>query len=181
MPPISPTDREELRRLMREIAREEAEERARPIEQRASKMSGKFREIREEVSPAVARRISDSQHDLEDRSLGFERLILDSLTLSQRGVHDLNSRLVAIEKQGAAQLVEVNDGTGTKSMVPAAIVASNRIEGKTAAIQIAADSADKNSLAARVKAKQALIVVVAGVLIDIAYKAWSHIGHLVFP
>lgn len=166
---------------MREIAREEAEERARPLEQRASKMSGKFREIREEVSPAVARRISDSQHDIEDRSLGFERMILDSLTISQRGVQDLNSRLVAIEKQGAAQLVEVNDGSGTKSLVPAAIVASNRIAGKTDAIQIAADRADKNSLASRVAANRNTIISLLTAVGVAAWQIYEHIAHAVTP
>lgn len=96
---------------------------------------------------------------------------------------DTNSQLAALAKQGAAQLVPVKDGKGSTSMVPAATVAAARatvaaarVEGKTEAIQVAADRADTQSLAAKIASKRAAVIVIIQTVLIAAWQAYQYIA-----
>jgi len=90
-------------------------------------------------------------------------------TETRAELSDFGSRLVAIEKQGAAQLVAIKDGHGTTSMVPAATVAGARVEGKQEATQLAANRADAQSLDAKKWAKWGSVFGLVQVIAQIAY------------
>lgn len=155
-PPLSPSDREEIARL---IARA-VEEKSKPIERRLKEHSGQYREI----VPEVRRTIRDSQHDLEDRSMGFEKLMLDSMAMQAQRIEEVAKSIPPVANAAVA---------GAQ--------ASQRAEGRTEAVQVAADRADKNSLAAKVKANQTLLVVIGGIVVQVLYNAYEHIIHVVVP
>lgn len=151
-PPFSPADRDELRRMMRDVAREVANERTKPLEQ---KLAG----VREELSPAVAKKFSESQHDAEDARMGFERMM-----------------------RGVVGRLEEKVDTVVKSIPPAAMAASG---AEAAAVvgaknSIAASSAAIDSktsaLAAKVATHRAIIVQL---LTAAALAAWQIYEHIV--
>ena len=173
-PPIDKNDEE---RLMRVFARM-IDERLNPVAKRVDKHSGKFGEIREEVSPAVARRFSESQHEIEDRAHGFERTVLDQL----REIRD--------EMQPRAT-VELSDGRGGKSIRPASLVAAessvrtenaaykiegtaNQIQGQAKALQVGVDRSDAQSLdAAKWSKRSAIVTAIVGTLTAVVIAAWK--------
>lgn len=171
MPPISPSEMSEIVRRVSEAMR--------PVKARLDAHSGEMKavraEIREEISPAVLRRMAESDHELDERSASFERLMLNSVASQRQEMAEFRDMVTKSLPPATAA------ANGAEAAAVAGANAAVRTEGKAEAIQVAADRADKNSLAARVKSNQALIVVVGGVLIDIIYKAWQHLAPLVAP
>ncbi len=159
---------------MNEIVRRVAEQ-MRPVTRRLDAHSGEMKavraEIREEISPAVMRKISDSQNEFDERSAGFERLVLSSLTAGRQETAELRD-IVAKSLPPAATAAK-----GAEAAAVAGAQAMQRTEGKTDAVQVAADRADKNSLAGRVKANQTLIVVLVTALAQGLWAAYQAIAH----
>ena len=151
-PPLSPSEREEMRRLIREVV----DERAKPLEQKLTKHSGKFGQVREEVV-ASRREFSDSQHDIESERMAFERIMMSA-------VGRLEEQVTSIAKSipPAAQASQ-----GAEAAAVAGAKAS--IAGATAAID-----SRTNALAAKVSAHRALI---AQVLTAVALAVWQLYEH----
>lgn len=160
-PPLDKSDEERLLRLFSRML----DDRLKPRDERADKLSGKFGQIREEVSPAVARKLSESQHDIEDRARGFERTVLDALREHGRKLEEIETGL-----QPRA-MVRLSDGQGGTSERPASMVAAEssvrtenaayKLEGKADAIQVAANRSDTQSLAAARWAKLGPVITIA--------------------
>lgn len=165
-----PIDRADEERLLRAVARM-LDERLKPVSARVDKHSGKFVEVREEISPAVARKLSESQHDFEGANAG----VTDAINRLARRIEDGDDRAArteaaaeeakAIAKRIEARgLVAVPDGKGSTSMVPTMIVnteATLRTEGKADAIQVAANRSDAQSLSATRWAKLGPFITIA--------------------
>ncbi|MDQ2780983.1 MAG: hypothetical protein M3Y26_00380 [Actinomycetota bacterium] len=163
---------------MNEIVRRVAEQ-MRPVTKRLDAHSGEMKavraEIREEVSPAVLKRMSDSQQEINDRSTGFERLVLDSIAASRKETSELRD-LMKTSLPPAATAAK-----GAELAAVAGAQASQRTEGKTDAVQVAADRADQNSLASKVAANRAVILIVLGMLFEAGWKAYQAMAHTVTP
>lgn len=180
MPP--PIDRSDEERLLRLISRM-LDERLKPVDSRPGKSLGA---VREEVSPAVARKIAESQLNIEGRSEGFERIVLDAITSLREEAHE--AKAIALRTEAALQprtTVSFTDGSGRTSIQPASLVAAassvrtevtaNQTLGQTKALQVDVESADKNALAAKKAAQRTMIsTIVGGVLLGIYY-AWQAI------
>ena len=174
MPPLSPNEMNEIVRRVSEAMR--------PVKARLDAHSGEMKavraEIREEISPAVLRRMAESDHEIDERSASFERLIMNSVTATRQEVSDLRNEVSGVAKSIAPAAMAAK---GAESAAVAGAQAMVRAEGKQDAVQVAADRADKNSLAARVRSNQTMIVLLLGIVIQAAYAAWQHIAHAVTP
>lgn len=170
---------DDFRRIAREealrVAREEAQRLVRPLERDLRKHSGQLGAIREEVSPAVKRMMTESEQAFDERSTGFERLVLNSLTLARAETAELRD-IFAKSLPPAATAAK-----GAEAAAVAGAQAMVRTEGKTDAVQVAADRADKNSLASRVAANRTTIILVVGMLVEALWRAYNAIAHAVTP
>lgn len=179
-PPIDRSDEERLLRLFSRML----DERLKPVESRTSKHSTQLGAVREEVSPAVARKIAESEHNIEDRSGGFERIVLDAITSLREETQE--AKAIALRTEAALQprtTVSFTDGSGNTSIQPASLVAAassvrtevtaNQTLGQTKALQVDVESADKNALAAKKAAQRNLVSGIVTAVIVGAYSAWQ--------
>ncbi len=160
--PLSKDDLDAIARLVdRRI-----EDRTRPLENRVLKHSGKFNEIREEVSPAVARRMTESQHDIDEQLSSYERQMRAAINRIDERVDGLTKSIPpAASAAKGAELAAV-----------AGAQASVRTEGKTDAVQVAANRADAQSLAAKLAANRAVIIVIVQ---TIAIGIWHAVQQII--
>ncbi|MDZ4826297.1 MAG: hypothetical protein SGJ13_07505, partial [Actinomycetota bacterium] len=124
MPPLSPSDLDAISRTVEKIVDRKLESRLGPVEKRIEKHSGQYREL----GPEVARKISESQHDIEDARLGFERFMMNA-------VGRVEAKADAIAKSIPPAASAAN---GAEAAAVAGAKAAVRVEGKTDAVQVAA-------------------------------------------
>lgn len=170
MPP-TPADLEAYRRIAREEAVRAAREETARLAGRVANHSGQLKavqhDIREELSPAAARRISEAEFKAEDRSLGFEKLMLDSLEASRRETAEVAAKQDRLEAKV--------DFIG-QSVPPTA----NRTEGKADALikgqeqqDAAIQKTDKKSTATLVGQALTLALAIATIVERILHAAGS--------
>ncbi len=123
--PLTPGDLEQLRRMMREEALAVLKPTAARIANHSGQLKAVHQEIREEVSPAVAKRISDAEFGIADKYTAFERLMLDGLAQQRQETADL-----------AAVVHSIPPG------IASAERAAQLAEGKTTALIANSDTAD---------------------------------------
>ncbi len=168
--------------LMRMMLREEIEpvredvrklsDRTTRLEAKSGQLSGQQRAVTKQMLPQLASSVEDSRRgDAAGMSAAFNRLA-DAVAEIRA---DMQPRAV----------VELSDGRGGKSIRPASLVAAessvrtentaNKIEGKADAIQVAANRADSQSLAAKVATHRVLIAQILSAIALTAWQIWEHI------
>lgn len=141
-PPLSQADLEAIGRIVdRKI-----EEKIAPVKRRVDNHSGQYREL----GPALTRQVNDSQHEIEERSMGFERMMMTAVGRLEQKVDEAAQSIPPAAT--AAQGAELAAVAGAQASV--------RTEGTTKAVQVAANRADTQSLAAKVSANRAVILVI---------------------
>jgi peptidoglycan hydrolase CwlO-like protein len=156
-PPLAPQDLDAISRLLYEHDKKLLAQVDKKIEERIKPVEHKQGTMYREIAPTV-KGLRDSHHDLEDRSMGFEKLMLDSLAATRQEVAAV-----------------------AKSIPPAAKAASGAedaaVAGAKAAIQGATAAIDSktNAIAAKVRANQTLIVLIFGIIVQAGYQAYQHI------
>ncbi len=147
----------------------------------ASKQSATLREPK---YPSATHRdfgvekLRESQSEIEAR---FSETVLALEARDKNLVRALEGLTKRVELMETGSLVEVEERPGSKSMVPAGPVAAKAAvatEGRTAAIEVAANRADEQSLAARVAANRATIVNIFTFVLLALWNAYQAIvGH----
>lgn len=151
-PPLSQADLDAIGR----IVDKKIDARLEPIERRVGTHSAVHRDL----LPEVARKIEGSRHDLEDRSMGFERMMM---TVVGRIEEKVDAAVTSIPPAALA-------AKGAELAAVAGAQASVRSENKTDAIQVAANRADTHSLSAKVASNRSLIVQI---VIAVALGLWE--------
>lgn len=145
-------------------------------------------EAHETLAPAVAKKFSESQHELDGTNAGLAKFV-ERLAYV---VNDSNERAarteeaiarIAIDMQPRA-MVALTDTHGRVSERPASVVAAessvrtegtaNQIQGQAKALQVGVDRSDTQSLAAAKWSKRnAIATGIVGVLTAIVIGAWK--------
>lgn len=121
------------------------------------------------VPPHVRREMTEAEYRQEDRNKGFERLVLEAVGSLRSEVSATRTDMATLAKSIPPTAI-----AGAEAASVAGALASQRTEGKTDAVRVAADRADTNALAAKVKAHQGLIVQVITAAALAAWQLYEH-------
>jgi hypothetical protein len=126
-----------------------------PVKDRVTNHSVSLRAVREEVSPAVAKKISDSQEVVEDRIVGFERIVIDSLAAQRQEVESLHAKVNYI-------------GNSVPPAAERTETAANRTEGKADALIKGQEITDKNLATTKKRTAATIALQVLGTALALA-------------